>query len=141
MSFFDSKRTNEYIAKKVEDENNKSINILLIDDEPKNLTVLSDLLGKKYRVFLADCGASGLKQMEQHHDIHLIIDQFYVLNVSQHLLQRLLEKKGRHAATQCQCAVLEAPCDSTENMRIVTVFNSSLNELTNLLFIVLKYSS
>jgi hypothetical protein len=63
----------------------------------------------------------------------LIVDLLHLLDVSQQLLQRLLEIKARYASAQCQLAVLEIPSDFAENERIGAVRKSALNGPANLL--------
>jgi len=54
---------------------NKKQHLLLIDDEPNNLTVLADFLGRHYTIHTADSGQEGLKVLQDIPIALIITDQ------------------------------------------------------------------
>jgi len=52
--------------------------ILCVDDDPGILDLLNNALEDRFEVFLAPSGAEGLKVIEEHGDLHIVISDHYM---------------------------------------------------------------
>jgi putative two-component system response regulator len=48
--------------------------ILIVDDQPNNLKILSSVLGDKYRLYIANSGEKALKILEMTHPDIILLD-------------------------------------------------------------------
>lgn len=76
MALFKKKNVAEVIKKRHEQTSQEKYrHLLLIDDEPNNLTVLADFLGRHYTVHTAESGQEGLELLKQFPICLIITDQ------------------------------------------------------------------